>query len=62
LKEDYNRVAARALEVKKAKVLEEWFNEHITNYYINIDEEYQPCSEIKAWTKVANAIIKQKSY
>ncbi len=62
LKEDYNRVAARALEQKKAKILEGWFNEHITNYYIFIDEEYQHCSEIKEWTKVANALIKQKTY
>jgi peptidyl-prolyl cis-trans isomerase SurA len=62
LKEDYNRIAARALEVKKAKVLEEWFNEHITNYYINIDEDYQSCNEIKEWTKVANALVKQKTY
>jgi peptidyl-prolyl cis-trans isomerase SurA len=62
LKEDYNRVAARALEVKKTKELENWFNEHITNYYIYIDEEFQSCSEISEWTKVANAIIKQKTY
>ena len=62
LKEDYNRIAARALEVKKAKMLEAWFNEHITNYYINIDEDYQSCTEIKEWTKVGNALIKQKTY
>ena len=62
LKEDYNRIAARALEEKKARVLEAWFNEHITNYYINIDEQYQACSEIKEWTKVANALVKQKTY
>jgi peptidyl-prolyl cis-trans isomerase SurA len=62
LKEDYNRVAARALELKKSKLLEAWFNEHITNYYIGIDESYQSCPEIKDWTKVANAIVKQKTY
>ena len=62
LKEDYNRVAARALAVKKQKVLEEWFNEHITNYYIFIDDAYQPCDEIKEWTKVASSLSKQKSY
>ena len=62
LKEDYNRVAARALAVKKQKVLEEWFNEHITNYYIFIDDAYQPCDEIKEWTKVANTLSKQKTY
>lgn len=62
LKEDYNRIAARALEVKKARMLEAWFNEHITNYYVNIDEDYQSCSEIKEWTKVSNTLIKQKTY
>ncbi len=62
LKEDYNRIAARALEAKKTKSLEAWFNEHITNYYIFIDPEYQTCTEISNWTKVANAIIKQKTY
>jgi len=62
MKEDYNRVAARALEVKKTKVLESWFKEHITNYYISIDEEYQACMEIKDWTKVANELVKQKTY
>ena len=62
LKEDYNRVAARALELKKTKSLEAWFNEHITNYYIYIDQEYQACTEIQSWTKVANAIIKEKVY
>ena len=54
LKEDYNRVAARALEEKKAKSMDNWFKEHITNYYIFLDTEYQACQELKDWTKVAN--------
>ena len=54
LKEDYNRVAVRALEEKKAKSMDTWFKEHITNYYIFIDAEYQACQELKDWTKVAN--------
>ena len=54
LKEDYNRVAVRALEEKKAKSMDSWFKEHITNYYIFIDTEYQACQELKDWTKVAN--------
>ncbi len=54
LKEDYNRVAARALEEKKAKSMDKWFKEHITNYYIFIDPEFQACQELKDWTKVAN--------
>jgi peptidyl-prolyl cis-trans isomerase SurA len=62
LREDYNRVSVRALEEKKSKVLENWFKTHITNYYIFIDPEYQSCSELKDWVKVANRIVKEKSY
>ena len=62
LKEDYNRVSLRALEEKKAKVLENWFKTHITNYYIYIDPEHQGCVELKDWTNVANIIVKEKSY
>ena len=62
LKDDYNRVAARALGRKKAQTLDAWFKEHITNYYIYIDPEYQSCEETRDWTKVANALIKEKSY
>jgi peptidyl-prolyl cis-trans isomerase SurA len=60
LKEDYNRVASRALEVKKAKTLETWFKEHIPNYYIYIDPEFQACKELTDWSKVANTIVKDK--
>lgn len=62
LKEDYNRVSLRALEEKKARVLENWFKTHITNYYIYIDPEHQGCVELKDWTNVANRIVKEKSY
>ena len=62
LKEDYNRVAQRALEEKKVKALEAWFKERIPNYYIYIDESYGTCTELKDWIKVANAIVKEKTY
>lgn len=58
LKEDYNRVSVRALEEKKAKAMETWFKEHITNYYIYLDPEYNACKELSDWNKVANNIIK----
>jgi len=58
LKEDYNRVSVRALEEKKAKAMETWFKEHINNYYIYLDPEYNACKELTDWNKVANNIIK----
>lgn len=55
LKDDYNRVSQRALEVKKQTVLEKWFKEHIPNYYTTIDTEYTGCESIKDWLNIASA-------
>ena len=62
LKEDYNKVAQRALEEKKAKSMETWFKEHVPNYYVFIDESFQGCVELTDWTKVANQIVKEKVF
>jgi peptidyl-prolyl cis-trans isomerase SurA len=49
LKDDYNRVAQRALEEKKNEVLEQWFNKKVTTYHILIDDEYKGCPEMAKW-------------
>ena len=51
LKDDYNRVAQRALEEKKNDAIESWFNKKIPNYFIRVDAEYQKCEEMKKWLK-----------
>jgi len=53
LKEDYNRVAARALEEKKQSALEKWFKEHLPTYFISIDNDYKGCSTLSDWWKYA---------
>jgi peptidyl-prolyl cis-trans isomerase SurA len=55
LKDDYNKIAQRALEIKKQNVLEKWFKDHIPNYYTTIDKEYMGCESIKEWINVASA-------
>jgi peptidyl-prolyl cis-trans isomerase SurA len=62
LKEDYNKVAQRALEEKKAKSMDSWFKERVPNYYVFIDNSLQACPELKDWTKVANMIVKEKVF
>jgi peptidyl-prolyl cis-trans isomerase SurA len=52
LKDDYNKVASRALEEKKSIALEKWFNEKIPTYYIMIDDEFQACPEMSKWKMV----------
>ena len=49
LKDDYNRVAQRALEEKKNEVLEQWFNKKVTTYHILIDDEFKACPEMAKW-------------
>lgn len=53
LKDDYNRVAQRALEIKKQQVLEKWFTTKIPNYYIMLDEEFRGCENLGNWWQYA---------
>ncbi|MDQ2718186.1 MAG: peptidylprolyl isomerase [Bacteroidota bacterium] len=58
LKDDYNKVAQRALEEKKNDALEVWFVKHIPTFYVNIAPEYQSCPEMKKWTERSNTVQK----
>jgi peptidyl-prolyl cis-trans isomerase SurA len=49
LKDDYNRVAQRALEEKKGDAIEKWFATRIPTFYIMIDDDYRNCPELKTW-------------
>ncbi len=53
LKDDYNKIAQRALEIKKEEALEKWFQKKIPTYYIMIDEEYTSCPMLGTWLSVA---------
>lgn len=53
LKDDYDRVAQRALELKRHQVLERWFQDKIPTYYLMIDPEYGQCEMLQPWLKAA---------
>lgn len=53
LKEDYDRIAKRAVEEKKSIALEKWFKEHIPTYFVSIDKDYASCSSLDEWRKSA---------
>lgn len=57
MKDDYNRIAQRALEIKKQEVLEKWFVTKIPNYYLLIDSDYNDCSTISNWLQYATKVI-----
>ncbi|MEJ7675045.1 MAG: hypothetical protein WKF59_20670 [Chitinophagaceae bacterium] len=48
-------MAQRALEDKKNEMLEKWFYKNIPTYYINVDNEYKDCPEMKKWMINATA-------
>ena len=58
LKDDYDRLAKDALEVKKQKALESWFATKIPTYYIMIDDDFKNCSTLHNWTQYATAAAK----
>ncbi len=56
LKDDYDKVAQRALEDKKNGVLEDWFTKKVSGFYIKIADDYKSCPELKKWeTNTATA-------
>lgn len=55
LKDDYNRIATRALEEKKNEALDAWFSKKIPTYFIMLDDEYRDCPEMKKWTDAITA-------
>jgi peptidyl-prolyl cis-trans isomerase SurA len=54
IREDYNKIAQRAMEDKKQAALEKWFNNHLPQYYIYIDNSFNNCTSIGEWWKYAS--------
>ncbi len=49
MRDDYNRIAMRALEDKKNDALEAWFANKVKTYHIMVDEEFKDCAPIQRW-------------
>ena len=49
LKDDYDKVAQRALEEKKNQALEDWFTKKIPSFYVKIADDYKSCPEMEKW-------------
>ena len=49
LKDDYNKVADRAIEEKKMEAVEKWFNSKIPTYYLMIDQQFASCQQLGIW-------------
>ena len=49
MKDDYSKIAVRALEIKKDEALEKWFSEKVKTYHIVVDEKYRNCEVLQKW-------------
>jgi peptidyl-prolyl cis-trans isomerase SurA len=58
LKDDYDKIAQRALEEKKNDVLEKWFAKKIPTFYVNIADDYRDCPEMQKWETNSNTVQK----
>ncbi|MBL7697047.1 MAG: peptidylprolyl isomerase [Chitinophagaceae bacterium] len=52
--DDYDRIAQRALEIKKQGVLEKWFAEKIPTFYLLIDNQFGTCSSLQNWFRYSS--------
>lgn len=53
MRDDYNRIAASALDEKKFKTLDKWLTTHINSHYIMLDSEEASCPNLKKWVEAA---------
>jgi peptidyl-prolyl cis-trans isomerase SurA len=49
MRDDYDRIAIRALEQKRSAALEKWFIAKIPTFYIMIDGDYRNCGNLSKW-------------
>jgi peptidyl-prolyl cis-trans isomerase SurA len=47
IRDDYDRIAQRAIAEKKDRTIEKWFISKLPTYYVLVDKDYQLCEDIK---------------
>lgn len=56
LETDYSRVQQQALQKKQMEDLNNWFNEHISDFYLKIDADYNNCVNIHNWVEASQKL------
>ena len=55
MKDDYSKIAIRALEEKKENALDKWFATKLSSYYIMVDNDYKGCDVMAKWIEASKA-------
>ena len=61
IKDDYDKIAQRALAVKKQDALDDWLNKHMKDFYIQIDPSFAHCPELDQWMQSTNEKVEHYS-
>ncbi len=57
LKDDYDKISARALQLKQERVMNDWIARHIPTYYIHLDKNAsQGCPALTPWQQVSDEL------
>ena len=56
LETDYSRIQDQALQKKQYETLDKWFDQHIADFYLQIDDDYRDCENIQNWVKASEAM------
>ena len=59
LETDYSRIQQKALEKKQYEKLNKWFEDHVSDFYLQIDDDYGNCSNIQSWIKASDKTQKE---
>ncbi|HVZ97418.1 MAG TPA: peptidylprolyl isomerase [Chitinophagaceae bacterium] len=54
LRDDYDKIAQKALEEKKNEALDKWFAKKIPTFYIKLSDDYKSCPELQKWDTSSN--------
>lgn len=61
IKDDYDKIAQRALSLKKQDALDDWLTKHMKDFYIQIDPAYAHCPELVQWMQSTNEKVEHYS-
>lgn len=59
LRDDFDKVSARALYYKQQNALNDWFHDHIGNFYIHVDKDLHQCDNLSDWVNASERLEKE---
>lgn len=61
LKDDYDKIAQRALVLKQQEALDDWLTNHMKDFYVQIDPSFSGCPELAQWMQNTNEKVEHYS-